>query len=376
MTSRSIYLLHARVVQQSWRLWCADASVVVAIKSSALLTVFLVCLAFSAACHASDAQSAAGRQPICSSSDLDTPSGIKPRVLISTDIGGSDPDDNQSIVHALLYSDALRIVGFVSTPTGYGGRTSHIYEALDAYAADYPNLRSWSADYPEPKYLKSVVYQGAISKAPPAGWDEPSAGSQAIIKEAHMASAQREILWVLLWGGARDLAQALHDDPSIKASIRAYIVDGWNGQQDPNARRYLLERHRDLWMIRMDNTGRGIYLDADGGTKNSWKMSDAAGHGALGDYFARSMPTLKMGDAPSHLYLLDQAPDSDPTSESWGGRFVKSLQGPNYWIDDSDRSAKIGLHYAGARTILPHQNVIYRELADRFDRARESKKCQ
>ena len=30
---------------------------------------------------------------------------VKPRILISTDIGGTDPDDNQSMAHFLMYSD-------------------------------------------------------------------------------------------------------------------------------------------------------------------------------------------------------------------------------------------------------------------------------
>ena len=29
---------------------------------------------------------------------------VKPRILISTDIGGTDPDDNQSMAHFLTYS--------------------------------------------------------------------------------------------------------------------------------------------------------------------------------------------------------------------------------------------------------------------------------
>ena len=29
----------------------------------------------------------------------------RPRILISTDIGGTDPDDNQSMTHLLMYSN-------------------------------------------------------------------------------------------------------------------------------------------------------------------------------------------------------------------------------------------------------------------------------
>ena len=37
----------------------------------------------------------------------------KPRILISTDIGGTDPDDNQSIAHFMMYSDLFDKEGLV-----------------------------------------------------------------------------------------------------------------------------------------------------------------------------------------------------------------------------------------------------------------------
>ena len=41
----------------------------------------------------------------------------KLRVLISTDIGGTDPDDNQSMAHLLMYNDCFDIEGLVSSPS-------------------------------------------------------------------------------------------------------------------------------------------------------------------------------------------------------------------------------------------------------------------
>ena len=36
---------------------------------------------------------------------------VKPRILISTDIGGTDPDDNQTMAHFLMYSDLFDTEG-------------------------------------------------------------------------------------------------------------------------------------------------------------------------------------------------------------------------------------------------------------------------
>ena len=40
------------------------------------------------------------------------------RVMVSTDIGGTDPDDFQSMVHLLVYADCFDIEGLISSPFG------------------------------------------------------------------------------------------------------------------------------------------------------------------------------------------------------------------------------------------------------------------
>ena len=50
--------------------------------------------------------------------------GTRYRVIVTTDIGGSDPDDFQSMVHYLLYSDLFDTEGLISSPTWGTGRAS------------------------------------------------------------------------------------------------------------------------------------------------------------------------------------------------------------------------------------------------------------
>ncbi|WP_298724646.1 nucleoside hydrolase-like domain-containing protein [uncultured Ferrovibrio sp.] len=294
----------------------------------------------------------------------------KPRVLISTDIGGADPDDIQSMVHALLYSDKVNLVGLVSTPSKHGGRASDINKVIDAYAQDYSKLKTWSSEYPTPDYLKSIVKQGSISVAPSQGWSTPTEGSKAIIAAAKASS---EPLWVLAWGSMTDVAQALHDDPSIASKIKLYSIGSWNTQQDPAARDYVYNNFKDLWWIENNSTFRGMYVNDSGAATNNWKMGDAQGHGALGDYFYKAMPWgLKMGDTPSLLYLLDQADDNNPTASSWGGSFVKTGHGPNYWTDNPASNLKNG-SYNGAETVQKYQSEFYKDFATRLDHAKAAK---
>ncbi|MBE0529833.1 MAG: DUF1593 domain-containing protein [Rhodospirillales bacterium] len=291
----------------------------------------------------------------------------KPRVLISSDIGGLDPDDIQSTVHAFLYADKFDLVGLVSTPTTMAGRAADFHKVIDVYAQDYTKLNTWSSDYPTPDYLHSIVSQGAINKAPSQGWSNPSEGSKAIIAAAHASS---EPLWVLTWGGMTDIAQALHDDPSIAGKIKLMSIGSWNTQAEPAARDYVYNNFKNLWWVEDNSTARGMYVDDNGHENNSWKMSDAQGHGALGDYFYNARPWgLKMGDTPSLLYLLDSAPDNDPTVDGWGGAFVKTSHGPNYWTDSSSSSLYCG-PYPGAQSVQNDQPAIYADFAARLDHAK------
>ena len=75
--------------------------------------------------------------------------GNRYRVIISTDIGGSDEDDIQSMVHYFLYSDLLDTEGIISSPTGKG-RKKEILEVIDKYEKDYPKLKNHSDKYPRP----------------------------------------------------------------------------------------------------------------------------------------------------------------------------------------------------------------------------------
>jgi hypothetical protein len=66
---------------------------------------------------------------------------LKPRVLISTDIGGTDPDDNQSLAHLLMYSEMFDLEGLISSPSFGDGSTSEIHRMIDVYEKDLPKLK-------------------------------------------------------------------------------------------------------------------------------------------------------------------------------------------------------------------------------------------
>lgn len=94
------------------------------------------------------------------------PVNEKPRILISTDIGGTDPDDNQSMMHYLLYSNEFDGEGLVSSPSFGDGNKSEILRMIDIYEQDLPNLKKHNKEsktpnafYPSPEYLRSITKQ-------------------------------------------------------------------------------------------------------------------------------------------------------------------------------------------------------------------------
>lgn len=292
--------------------------------------------------------------------------GERYRVLISTDIGGSDEDDDQSMVHYLLYSDLFDTEGIISSPP-HDGRMQDIIEVIDVYAQDYQNLKKHSETFPEPNDLKSVVKQGAIEAAPEQGYSRSTEGSDWIIQCAKRDDPRP--LYVLVWGSVTDVAQALHDDPSIKEKIRVHFIASWNREQDPYAFRYIDQHHQDLWMIRNETTFRGWYMGGEqsGDLGNeSFIDQHIAGHGALGDYFAPLKDgSIKMGDTPTVAYLLRGNP-AEPSEPHWGGRFRKVEGRPHWWTDIQNPALTVNGR-SGAITVARWREAYLRDFQKRMD---------
>ena len=183
--------------------------------------------------------------PVQTTAYNECPSGAKPKIIITTDIGApdgstvSDDDDIQSMIHFLVSSDRLDTKGLISSPPGTG-RASHIDAVLSEYQKDLPEL---GASYPSFLQLDGVVRQGLLStinqNTPPslsATLTEHS-GARLIRDEALKILSRSECgpLYVLVWGAISDLALALHDSPEIAGVLRVYMIASFNDQGDPES---------------------------------------------------------------------------------------------------------------------------------------------
>ncbi len=272
--------------------------------------------------------------------------GHRYRVIVSTDIGGTDPDDFQSMVHLLVYADVLDIEGIISSPLG-PGRKKHILGVIDCYEKDYVNLKTYSDQYPTPNALRAITKQGETERAPYAGVRRSTEGSRWIVECARRDDPRP--LYVLVWGLIEDLAQALHDAPDILPKLRVYWIGGPNKKWSPDAYQYIVENHPKLWIIESNATYRGWFTG--GNQSGEWGNSafvsqHIAGKGALGDFFVSKKGDIKMGDTPSVGWLLKGMPE-DPSQPGWGGRFVRAWERPYARFDrlttTSDRIEVFGI---------------------------------
>jgi hypothetical protein len=143
-------------------------------------------------------------------------------VIILTDIE-ADPDDTQSMVRLLLYSNVIDVEGLIAT-TSVWKKTSiapeSIRKVVEAYGKVQPNLNKHEAGFPDTEALLKKVKQG-IAKYGMEGVGDgnDSEGSDWIIKV--LEENDERPLWISVWGGVNTLAQALYKIDKTKSATEA-----------------------------------------------------------------------------------------------------------------------------------------------------------
>lgn len=287
------------------------------------------------------------------------------RVFVSTDLGG-DPDDIQSLIRLLHHSDLLRLEGLISSPgPGSVNRVEGIREWVERTDLEHLRRLGHPELMPEDEVL-AVTRQGARNVGAPAPGQDTEA-SKLLIERAMIADDRP--LWVLAWGSLTDIAQALHDEPTIARRIRLYYIGSSNTTADPESRdfvySFMQEHDPNLWWIEngilprfQHDTFRGVYLGGEQsgewgnqafvtrhirgrGTTHNGKYPEKTGDAMpLARHPGSDAGILKEGDTPTFLYLLspalgDVGDVDDPTQESWGGQFRRPEPNryPNYYTD-------------------------------------------
>ncbi len=134
----------------------------------------------------------------------------KPRVIVLTDIT-NEPDDEQSMVRFLVYSNEYDVEGLIATTSIWlkdRVRPDRIRRLVETYRKVRDNLQIHAEGYPPAEQLLSVIKAG-IPEFGMGGVGEgkSSPGSRHIIEVVDRDDPRP--VWISVWGGANCLAQAL-----------------------------------------------------------------------------------------------------------------------------------------------------------------------
>lgn len=331
----------------------------------------------------------------------------KNRIVLVTDIA-NEPDDQMSMVRLLVYANEFDIEGLVAgTSTWMRNRVRPdvIEKLIDAYGQVQPSLMTHAAGFPDAAALRKLVTTGQPSFGMAAvGPDKMSPGAELIVRAVDRQDARP--LWVLAWGGANTIAQALlhvrntrstADLETFVSRVRIYTIS----DQD-DAGPWIRREFPTLHYIAMPSTPDGdqyylatwtgisgdrFYRNTDGADfttfSDAWMNANIRAKGPLGKLYL--MPCcIHEGDTPSFLGLINNGLASfmSPAYGGWGGRYVwrQFFGEPRpFWTQggdscpgkDSSRDTVTGIdgapHTSDQATIWRWRKAFQHDFAARMD---------
>ncbi len=298
------------------------------------------------------------------------------RYVVCTDITG-DPDDQQSMVRLMVYSNDIDIEAICLAPfTSMAGSLAATNTVIDAYEQSRPNLLLHDEDYPTADYLRSIIKQHRVYPDGHGDWGRYSGVWQDHVGPGMHTEASNYIitllekpdtrpLWFGMWGGPVPLAQACYDiwnsgrsqqeKIALLAKIRVYDVNA----QD--ASYFYVEDHLSEYVhwVLSDTSWIGVYkrdfpCAPNDNCELAWANENIVNnHGPLGQAYPASSsgPTgVKEGDTLSYLWLVPNGLNAKAEEQwgGWGGQYKHSLggssrigfghagSGPERWTDDEN----------------------------------------
>lgn len=289
----------------------------------------------------------------------------KPRIFVTSDIS-NEPDDAQSLVRFLLYSNEFDVQGLVACTSTWMKKKVHpedMRRIVEAYGQVVKNLNAHvhpDNQYPDVQYLLSLIKRG-----PPVYGKEAlqpdvplSDGASLLIDRL---DASELPLWVLCWGGANVIAQALEEirrtrsvdeAARLRRRLRVYTISdqddtgSWIRTNFPKIF-YICSIHgwKEYGMATWTGISGDLLMPLDPGGPDAnlvgkeW-LREHIQIGALGEQYPNSAFIME-GDTPTFLYLMQNGLGSpeNPHWGSWGGRYVLTDLGgsANHYSDAKDK---------------------------------------
>lgn len=333
------------------------------------------------------------------------PASDKLRVMVLTDIE-NEPDDTQSTIRFLTYSNNWDVEGLVATTSVHKKdkpAPEKIRELVNAYGQIRDNLMLHEKGYPEEKYLLNIVKQGYSGFGMMAvGAGKDSEGSDWII--AALDKKDNRPLWVCVWGGSNCLAQALWKIKMTRppkqleeavAKLRVHTISDqddagpWIRKTFPNLF-YIVSPgyhaagayHYSTWAGISGDKFHGRFTGANFSiVNNPWLDENVRNnHGPLGAKYPITKFMME-GDTPSFLGLINNGLNDPehPDYGGWGGRYeyyTPRLQKWFYepetrpiWSDAVDEVLGVdsSYHTSNKATIWRWREAVQNDFAARMD---------
>lgn len=311
--------------------------------------------------------SAALGQPVMESRTPDA----RPRLVVLTDIG-NEPDDAESMVRLLVYSNDLQLEGLVAATSRHlpnGVHPELIEQRIAAYGQALRNLRRHDPRYPSVDHLRRIVRAGSAVYGMSGVGDGRETEASRLIMETVDRSDPRPV-WVAVWGGAADLAQALwtvrasrsaEETARFVAKLRVYSI---SDQDDagPWARANFPSL---FWVANVHAftnynlaTWMGISAPMPGSdfepVSPQWLDANIRSRGPLGALYPRPAYIME-GDTPSFLHLIPNGlgVSDRPDWGGWGGRYGQLSAGLGLWTTTGD--SVLGID--GQRYLTPQASI-------------------
>ena len=288
----------------------------------------------------------------------------KIRTIITQD---AEVDDQNSLRHFLLYANEVELQGIVqssskfhwigvpgasrdrvtrsefefegevtgdySKPYRWTG-TQWMWDEIDDYKKDYPNLVTHAEGYPTPEYLRSITKIGNIGYE--GEMEAPTEGSELIKK--HILDDDPRTLYVQVCGGTNTLARALLDIQKefegtdgwadLRTRIMKKVVVTACGEQDPTYRSYIAENWPDMQFVKtlqMRSYAYPWFVMPEGESKDTLRA----------DFMKREILNGKSALADGYCTWLD--------GKEYEGEGPEGQFGANPNIADEWFGAKMGL---------------------------------
>ncbi len=281
----------------------------------------------------------------------------KPRIIVLTDIA-NEPDDSESVVRLLVYANEFDVEGLIATTSVWLKTSVHpemIEERVRAYGQVLPNLRQHAAGYPDAQALLSRIRAGRAEYGMQGvGEGKESSASQLIISVVDRADPRP--VWISIWSGATDLAQALWQVRKTRtpAQLAAFIAKlrVYSISDQDDAGPWIRANFPELFWIASIHafgeysqaTWTGISGDLmrpmPGADKSFVTREWLAQHiqkGLLGALYPTPQYIME-GDTPSFLYLIPNGLNvpEHPEYGGWGGRYGKVATAIGLYANTSD----------------------------------------